>query len=169
MCRIPFPRFPYDESTMNQVRNVIIGCTVAALMAVVSTPASAGLRHCKKKAADCCEPAPCPAPVVCAEPAPAPVVCVEPAPVVCAPVCPAPAPVCPPPPVEVTWCVVDPCTGCQYEVSACVPACCAGVTPCLAGCKDGLLGRKILTYKFECCNHCVDVVVTKHGRTIVRG
>ncbi len=90
--------------------------------------------------------------------------CCEPAPVCCAP-----APVCcPPPPVKVTWCVVDPCTCCKYQVEACVPACCAGVTPTYVGCTPGFLGRKILTYKFECCGHCVDVVVTKHGRTIVR-
>ena len=80
-----------------------------------------------------------------------------------------PAPVCcPPPPVQVDWCVVDPCTGCSHQVSACVPACCAGVTPCLDGCRKGFLGRKILTYKFPCCDHCVDVVITKRGRTIVR-
>ena len=86
-----------------------------------------------------------------------------------APKCCAPAPVCcPPPPVKVTWCVKDPCTCCTYEVSACVPACCAGVTPCLDGCRKGFLGRKILTYKFPCCDHCVDVVITCRGKTIVR-
>ena len=81
-----------------------------------------------------------------------------------------PAPVCctPPPPVEVRWCVEDPCNCCSYEVSACVPACCAGVEPCLDGWRKGMLGRKILTYKFPCCDHCVEVVITKHGRTIVR-
>lgn len=73
----------------------------------------------------------------------------------------------PPPPVEVTWCVVDPCNGCKYEVSACLPACCKCETPCLAGWKPGLLGRKVLSYKFE-CGECVEVVITKHGRTIVR-
>ena len=81
-----------------------------------------------------------------------------------------PAPVCcaPPPPVHVSWCVKDPVTCCTYEVSACVPACCAGEAPCLVGCRKGFFGRKILTYKFACCGHCVDVVITKHGRTIVR-
>ncbi len=85
-------------------------------------------------------------------------------------VCCAPAPVCccPPPPVEVTWCVQVPCTCCSYQVSACVPACCAGTEPCLVDCRKGIFGRKILTYKFPCCDHCVEVVVTKHGRTIVR-
>jgi hypothetical protein len=80
-----------------------------------------------------------------------------------------PAPVCcPAPPVQVQWCVIDPCNGCSYQVSACVPACCAGTQPCLDGCRKGMFRRKILTYKFACCGHCVDVVVTKHGRTIVR-
>ncbi|OYP37744.1 hypothetical protein CGZ80_04495 [Rhodopirellula sp. MGV] len=91
--------------------------------------------------------------------------CCEPAP---APCC-APAPVCcPAPPVEVTFCVVDPCTCCKYPVTVCVPAECAGQVPCYVGCRPGFLGRKILTYKFECCGKCVDVVITKHGRTIVR-
>lgn len=82
-----------------------------------------------------------------------------------------PAPVCcvpaPPPPVEVTWCVQDPCTCCKYEVSACLPACCKCETPCLVDWRHGLLGRKILTYKFA-CGECVEVVITKHGKTIVR-
>ena len=78
-------------------------------------------------------------------------------------------PVCcaPPPPVDVSWCVEDPCTGCKIHVSACLPACCACETPCLAGWRSGLLGRKILTYKFP-CGECVDVVITRHGKAIVR-
>lgn len=80
----------------------------------------------------------------------------------CKPVCCAP-----PPPVTVTWCVEDPCTCCKYSVSACLPACCQCETPCLVGWKPGLLGRKVLTYKFP-CGECVDVVITKHGKTIVR-
>ena len=80
-----------------------------------------------------------------------------------------PKPVCcvPPPPVEVSWCVEDPCTCCKYSVSACLPACCKCETPCLVGWKPGILGRKVLTYKFP-CGECVDVVITKHGKTIVR-
>ena len=84
--------------------------------------------------------------------------CCQPAPVCC----------CPPPPVSVTWCVEDPCTCCTYEVTACVPACCAGEIPTLVDCRKGFFGRKILTYKFLSCDHCVDVVITKFGRTIVR-
>ncbi len=89
--------------------------------------------------------------------------CVEPAP------CCAPAPVCcPPPPVKVELCVVDPCTGCTYPVTVCVPACCAEEVPCMAGWRKGIFGRKVLTYKWPGCGHSVDVVITKHGRTIVR-
>jgi hypothetical protein len=80
-----------------------------------------------------------------------------------------PKPVCcvPPPPVEVSWCVEDPCTCCKYSVSACLPACCKCETPCLVGWHSGLFGRKILTFKFA-CGECVEVVITKHGKTIVR-
>ena len=90
--------------------------------------------------------------------------CVTPAP------CCEPAPVCcpPPPPVKVQLCVVDPCTGCTYSVSACVPACCANEVPCMAGWRNGIFGRKVLTYKWPGCGHCIEVVITKHGRTIVR-
>ena len=91
--------------------------------------------------------------------------CCQPAPVPCcepAPVC------CPPPPVNVTFCVIDPVTCCKYPVTVCVPAECAGQVPCYVGCRRGIFGRKILTYKFTCCGKCVDVVITKHGRVIVR-
>lgn len=71
----------------------------------------------------------------------------------------------PPPPVEVSWCVVDPCTGCKYEVSACLPACCACQTPCLLEWRKGLFGRKILTYKFD-CGECVTVLITRHGAKV---
>ena len=78
-------------------------------------------------------------------------------------------PVCcvPPPPVEVSWCVEDPCTCCKYTVSACLPACCKCETPCLVGWHPGVFGRKVLTFKFA-CGECVEVVITKHGKTIVR-
>ena len=80
-----------------------------------------------------------------------------------------PKPVCcvPPPPVEVSWCVEDPCTCCKYSVSACLPACCKCEKPCLVGWHSGLLGRKVLTFKFA-CGECVEVVITKHGKTSVR-
>jgi hypothetical protein len=91
--------------------------------------------------------------------------CCQPEPAACC----APAPVCcPPPPVEVSFCVVDPVTCCKYPVTVCVPACCANEVPCYAGCRPGFLGRKILTYKFPCCGECVEVVITKFGRVIVR-
>ena len=67
------------------------------------------------------------------------------------------------------WCVQDPCDPCaKYEVTACVPACCAGEIPCLAGWRKGFLGRKVLAYEFPGCGHCVEVVITCLGKTIVR-
>lgn len=80
-----------------------------------------------------------------------------------------PVPVCcPPPPVKVPLCIKDPCTGCVTMECICVPACCAGETPCMTW-RKGFLGRKILTYKWRCCGHCVEVVITKRGRVTVRG
>jgi len=100
--------------------------------------AEAGLRHHRRDA--CCDPC-----------------CTDPC---CTP--------CPPPPVDVPLCVVDPCTGCAQEVCVTVPACCACETPCMVDCRPGCFGRTILTYKWASCDHCVDVVLTKHGRAIVR-
>ena len=135
---------------------VLTASLVLAIAMFATTTANAGLfkKHCGAEPA--CEPA--------CEPVCEPVC--APAPV-CPPACP-PAPVCPPPPVKVSLCVVDPCTCCSYEVCVCVPAECACETPCLAGWKPGFLGRKVLTYKYP-CGHCVEVVITKHGKTIVRG
>lgn len=70
--------------------------------------------------------------------------------------------------MNVTFCVTDPVTCCKYPVSVCVPAECAGQVPCYMGCRRGIFGRKVLTYKFTCCGKCVDIVITKHGRVIVR-
>ncbi len=134
---------------MKTFTRAIVASAVIMVLGLAAPPsAHAGLfaKHCAAKAA--CEP-------VC-EP-----VCQP------APVC--PPPVCPKPPVKVSWCVKDPCTCCTYEVSACVPAECACETPCLESCCDGIFGRKVLTYKWPGCGHCVEVVITKHGKTIVRG
>ncbi len=79
--------------------------------------------------------------------------------------CPAPPP--PPPPVKVKLCVKDPCNCCTYEVDICLPACCCGEEPCVKW-RRGFLGRKIATYCWPCCDHEVDVVVTRHGRAFAR-
>ncbi len=76
-------------------------------------------------------------------------------------------PCAPPPPVMTELCVQDPCTGCTYKVCVCLPACCVEA-PCVT-CRPGIFGRKVLTYTWPCCGHSVDVVITKRGRTIVRG
>ena len=117
---------------------------VAAVAMIVAAtammaPAQAGLFGHHGAAADCCAP-------TCEQ-----VCCLKPA-----------------PPVEVTICVKDPVTCCTYEVKVCVPAECACEAPCLESCRSGLFGRKILTYKWPCCGYCVEVVITKHGRVIVR-
>lgn len=77
---------------------------------------------------------------------------------------------CPPPPGKlVKFCVEDPCTCCKTEVCVCVPCCCADCeVPCLVGWKQGILGRKLLTYKFASCGHCVDVVILRNGDVKVR-
>ncbi len=138
------------SSVKNFARWIALAVVVAGFAFASPQSANAGLlgRLCAAK--DPCEPA--------CEPACEPV---------CAPVC-APAPVCKPAPVSVTICVKDPCTCCTQEVSVCVPACCACETPCLDSCRPGFLGRKILTYKFPGCGHCVEIVLTKHGKAIVR-
>ena len=76
-------------------------------------------------------------------------------------------PCAPPPPVMTELCVQDPCTCCTYKVCVCLPACCVE-DPCVT-CRPGIFGRKILTYTWPCCGHSVDVVITRRGRTIVRG
>ena len=73
----------------------------------------------------------------------------------------------PPPPVKVNLCVVHPCTGCTTNLCVCVPCCCKDQTPCLASCTKGLLGRKILTYKYP-CGHCVTVVAKRNGSVKAR-
>jgi hypothetical protein len=112
---------------------------VAVLIVATATMSSAKAGlFSHHRAADCCAPV-------------EPVCCVQPA-----------------PPVPVTICVKDPVTCCVYEVEVCVPAECACEAPCLKSCRPGLFGRKILTYTWPCCGHCVEIVITKHGRTIVR-
>lgn len=75
---------------------------------------------------------------------------------------------CPPPPVPVTLCVKDPCTCCTYQVDVCIPPCCKDSEVCVSW-RGGWFGRKIATYTWKCCGHSVDIVITKHGRVIVRG
>ena len=131
----------------------VAACAALLTVGMTAPTAKAGLFH--HGSDGCCAPEPtcCAAAPTCCAATP----CCE-----CAPVC------CPAPPVEVSFCVVDPVTCCKYPVTVCVPAECAGQTPCYVGCRPGFLGRKILTYKFPCCGECVDIVITKFGRVIVR-
>jgi len=126
------------ERQMNTLRGLITGCVAVAMLSFAA-PTTAEAGCFGFLSRGC-------APVDCCEP-----VCCE-----------------PPPPVAVTWCIQDPCTCCSYEVTACVPACCAEAGPALVCCRPGMFGRKIMTFSFGDCGHTVDVVITPHGRTIVR-
>lgn len=76
-------------------------------------------------------------------------------------------PCCVPPPVKVNFCACDPCTGCKYDVCACVPACCACEAPCLIDRCTKPFGRVVLSYCFKSCNKRVDVVINRRGRVTV--
>lgn len=82
-------------------------------------------------------------------------------------VCCEPSCCAPPPPIETIVCLQDPCTGCTYEVSLCVPPCC-GEPPCVTW-RNGIFGRRIAILSWECCGHSAKVIVTRRGRVIVRG
>ena len=74
---------------------------------------------------------------------------------------------CPPPPVTMVLCVQEPCTCCTHEVTVCVPACCQGQEACVSW-RRGLFGRQIATCTWACCGYRLEIVITKHGRVIVR-
>lgn len=68
--------------------------------------------------------------------------------------------------VEINMCLVDP-LGCEYEACIEVPVCCLNETPCIEWNKR-LLGRKVATICWECCDHEVKVIVTRRGKVKVR-
>jgi hypothetical protein len=65
--------------------------------------------------------------------------------------------------------VKNPCTGCESDVTVCLPACCTGDPTLCEG--TGFLGRNVLVYEW-CCGysvrvafkHCGDILVTTWGR-----
>lgn len=76
---------------------------------------------------------------------------------------------CPPPcPVPTTLCLIDPCTGCSYEVCVEVPPCCVGQQPVVSW-RDGLFGRRIASLCWTCCDKQAKVTVTRRGKVRVRG
>jgi len=74
---------------------------------------------------------------------------------------------CPPPPVKMEFVAVDPCTGCEYPVCVCVPACCGDEAPCVTW-RNGIFGRRVATYTWKCCGFSFDVVVNHWGAHWVR-
>ncbi len=75
---------------------------------------------------------------------------------------------CPPPPVKTVICLDEPCGCCTHEICVTVPGCCAGHSPTVSW-RHGILGRKIATLCWPCCNHRVKVVITAFGKVRVRG
>lgn len=74
---------------------------------------------------------------------------------------------CPPPPVKVTICAVDPCTGCEYPVTVCLPADCVEEVPCVSW-RNGIFGRRVASYTWKCCGYSFDIVVNHRGKYWVR-
>jgi hypothetical protein len=68
------------------------------------------------------------------------------------------------PPVPTVLLVKNPCTGCDVEVSVCMPACCTGEPVVCNG--TGLLGRNVVTYEW-CCGYRVKVVFRLCGDVLV--
>ena len=85
----------------------------------------------------------------------------------CQTCCVTPCCCCPPPPAPMIFCLVDPC-GCTHEACINVPACCGDTQPCITWSK-GLFGRQFATLCWTCCNHRVEVLVTRRGEVRVRG
>jgi|GEM_PF-2933967 len=100
--------------------------------------ASAGHHH---GGAACCEP-------VCCEP-------------VC---CPCPPPI---PDVSKTICLYDACTCTTSQATLCIPATCCDEVPQITW-RSGIFGRRIATLCWPGCGYKAEVVVTRHGRVIVR-
>jgi hypothetical protein len=72
------------------------------------------------------------------------------------------------PGMNVVLVVDDPCDCCgPQEVCVCVPCCCT--EPPTVCWRDGIFGRRVASYAWQCCGHSVDVVLTRRGDVIVRG
>lgn len=83
----------------------------------------------------------------------------------CQPVgCPCPVPV---PKVSTTICLYDACTCTTTQATLCLPATCCGEPPQITW-RSGIFGRRIATLCWPCCGYMAEVVVTRHGRVIVR-
>ena len=67
---------------------------------------------------------------------------------------------------EATFCLLDP-NGCEYEVCAKIPAHCVDESPTVNW-QCRLLGRKVATLCWECCDHQIKVIVKRCGKVKVR-
>ncbi len=67
---------------------------------------------------------------------------------------------CTPPPQKIVLHVIHPCTGCNIDIPACVPACCCE-PPCISHHKT-LFGAGKTIFKWK-CGHKVVVRFSKKG------
>jgi hypothetical protein len=74
----------------------------------------------------------------------------------------------PPPPIKVVLKVCHPCTGCEYDVAVCIPACCTDA-PCVSH-HDTLIGAGKSVYRWK-SGHTVVVRFPNGGgyRVLQRG
>ena len=65
---------------------------------------------------------------------------------------------------EVTFKVKNPCTGCETDITVCMPACCKGEPEICCG--TGPFHRDVVSYEW-CCGYRVKVVFKKCGDLLV--
>jgi hypothetical protein len=74
----------------------------------------------------------------------------------------------PPPPIQVVLKVCHPCTGCEYDVAVCIPACCTDA-PCVTH-QGTIIGQGKTVYRWS-SGHTVVVRFPSGGgyRVLQRG
>jgi hypothetical protein len=71
----------------------------------------------------------------------------------------------PPPPKTVILHVCHPCTGCQYDIAVCIPACCEGAPKVCF--EKTLIGDGKTVFEW-CCGHRVVVRYNHHGYRVIQ-
>ena len=73
----------------------------------------------------------------------------------------------PPPPITVVLHVCHPCTGCEYDVPVCVPACCTDV-PCVSH-HGTIIGQGKTVYRWASGHTVVIRFPSSGGYRVLRG
>jgi len=68
------------------------------------------------------------------------------------------------PPVETILKVKNPCTGCETDVTVCLPGCCTGEPKVCCG--SGIFGRDVIEYTW-CCGFSTRVAFKRTGDLLV--